>query len=290
METKYYTMTEKDALRKRFLYIPKEFKKYLNKDDIFWVYKIINLIDDRMYIGKTSDINRRSLNYVNEYLKGDISRKLTKGFQELGFEYFLMIPIEIASNERSAEFKEHYYIDYYDTIETGFNATISSAPTPTKRVRPGVPQTLYSKMIKSKLVACINTSTKHIVFSTGLKLFGDYISRSKDEVKSAAKRETRLEGYFIYYMNSVDFEKQVMDAESKIAKNVKYKDSKLQYHDFLKYSSYLIEYLTTSENSLEFKIDFITQSNDDCGYRFEDIGVFNEYYKNASNKIGVVNR
>lgn len=284
METKYYTMTEKDALRKRFLYIPKEFKKYL-KSDVFWIYKIINLEDDRVHIGKTSNMERRALEYVNEYLKGETSREICKAFQEIEFQYFIMMSLEITFTGRSAEFKEHYYIDLYDSIENGFNTTVCSAPTKAKRVRPGVPQTLYSKMIKSKLVACINTETKCIVFSTGLKLFGDYIHRSKDEVKSAARRQTRLGGYFIYYMNSTDFEKQVMDSESRIAKNGRYGDNKLQYHDFIKYSRYLCDYLRKSENPQKFEVKFITQSNDPCGYKFDSIEKFIRYYNDASNRI-----
>lgn len=282
----YYTMTEKNKMKEDLLHIPKKFKKYLNRDDIIWIYKIINLKDDRVYVGKTNNINRRALNYINDYLKGDISRKITQAFQDLGLQNFLMFPLEIATNEDSAEIKEKYYIDLFDSIKNGFNAYNNSARTYTNRKRPSVPQTLYSKMIKSKIVAAINTDKKELIFSTGLKLFGDYIDRSKDEIKSAAKRETRLNGYFIYYMNYTDFSKQVLDAESKINKNTTYDDYRLQYHDFIKYSNYLISILKArTDNPEKFTLKFITQSNDDCGYKFEDINNFFEYYKNAVNSI-----
>lgn len=286
MDRIYYSMTEKNKLKEDLLYIPKKFKKYLKRNDIIWIYRIINLKDDRVYIGKTNDINRRALNYVNEYLKGDISRKISKAFQDLGLTNFLMSPLEIATNEKSAEIKEKYYIDLYNSIEKGFNVYNNSAPTYRNRRRPSVHQTLYSKMIKSKLVACINTDKKEIIFSTGLKLFGDFIGRGKDEIKSAAKRETRLDGYFIYYMNFTDFSKQILDAESKITKNTTYEDYRLQYYDFIKYSDYLISILNDkNKNTGGFTIKFITQSNDDCGYRFEDIDNFFDYYKNAVNSI-----
>ena len=150
MHNVYYSMTEKNKLKENFLYIPKKFKKYLKRKDIIWIYKIINLKDNRIYVGKTSDINRRSLNYVNEYLKGDISRKISAAFQEIGFSNFMMIPLEVAFNENSAEIKEKYYIDLFNSIEKGFNVINNSAPTYTNRRRPSVHQTLYSKMIKSK--------------------------------------------------------------------------------------------------------------------------------------------
>lgn len=286
METKYYTIIEKDALREDFLYIPKKFKRYLKEKEIFWIYKIINLKDDRVYIGKTNNIRQRALNYINEYLKGDISRKLTQGFQELGIGKFLMFPIEIAYSEQSAEAKEKYYIDLNDSINDGFNVYNNSAPTKKKRIRPAVPHTLYSKMIRSKLISAINTETREVIFSTGLKLFGDYINRSKDEVKSAAKRETRLEGFFIYYLNASDFRSQIEDAISKIKRNSVYEDYKLQYHDFIKYSKILKDILKSSSlNGFDFTLKFITQSNDPCGYEFKNINDFFDFYNNASNKI-----
>ena len=286
MQKKYYSMIEKNKLKEDLLFIPKRFKKYLKKDNIIWVYEIINYKDNRIYVGKTTDINRRAMNYVNEYLKGDVSRKLSAGFQELGLCNFMMFPIEVATNEISAEIKEKYYIDLYDSIKNGFNAINNSASSYKNRKRPSVPQTLYSKMIKSKLVACIDTANKAIVFSTGLKLFGDFIDRSKDEVKSAAKRETRLNGYFIYYMNYNDFTKQLIDAESKIKKNTTYADYRLQYYDFVKYSNYLIELLKDKTNNPEkFDMKFITQSNEPCCNKFEEIDNFFEYYKDAVSSI-----
>lgn len=278
-------MTEKSKIKNDFLYIPKKFKKYLKRKDILWIYKIINLKDDRTYIGKTSDINRRALNYVNTYLKGDISMKISKAFQDMGFSNFIMIPLEIAFNENSAEIKEKYYIDLYNSIENGFNVYNNSAPTYKNRKRPSVPQTLYSKMVKSKIIAAINTESKTIIYSTGLKLFGDFIDRSKDEVKSAAKRETRLEGFFIYYLNMGDFTTQITHAQSKIDKNTTYADYRLQYYDFIKYSEYLINLLSRHENPEGFNMLFITQSNDPCGYKYENVEKFFGYYKKAVNSI-----
>lgn len=285
METNYYTITEKNDMVQRFLYIPKEFKRFTKDISIVWIYKIVNFKDDRVYVGKTSDLRRRALNYVNEYLKGETSRKLPKAFHDLGFQYFLMFPLEIAFTEESAEFKERYYIDKFDSIENGFNSAKNSAPTFVNRKRPSVPQTLYSKMIKSKLVAGIKTDTNEIVFATGLKLFGDLIGRSKDEIKSAAKRETRLNGYFIYYMNSTDFSKQLIDADTKIKKNSTYEDYRLQYHDFIKYAGILQHIVETEEFPAGMKSRFIIQSNGETGYKEQPVEKFFEFYRATVNRI-----
>ena len=117
METKYYTVTEKNEIKNNFLYIPKKFKKYLGCKNIFWIYKIINYKDNRVYVGKTSDINRRALNYVNEYLKGDISRTISKAFQDIGFNNFMMFPLEIAFNDDECGYKMENVSNFFNYYE-----------------------------------------------------------------------------------------------------------------------------------------------------------------------------
>lgn len=287
MEIKYVTMEEKEEMLSNFLSIPKKYKKiYKSKEPVYWIYKIICLNNDKMYIGKTNNIRQRALNYINEYLKGDGNRKLNKAMIKYGIERFMMVPIEVAYNTKSASIKEKYYIDFYDSIDKGYNTVMGSADTYTDRNRPSVPQTLYSKMIKSKIICCVNDKDKNIVFSTGLKLFGDYIGRHKDEIKSAAKRETRLDGYFIYYLNDKDFSSQVDNANLKIERNSTYKDYKLQYYDFIKISKMIKEFLKSEKTSIDgYDIIFITQSNDECGYKKESIEKFIAYYKTYKNKI-----
>ena len=286
METKYYTLNDKEELLKHFLIVPRDFETFINtKQRVIWIYKIIRISDEKPYIGRTTDIRRRAFNYINEYLKGDGNRKINKAINNDGLENFRMIPLEIALNEDSAAIKEKYYIDLYDSIKKGFNTAMNSARPVKKRKRPSVPHTLYSKVIKSKLECSINISDKKIIFSTGLKLFGDYIGRHKDEIKSAAKRQTKLDGYFIYYLNKSDFSEQMSNAKLKIEKNTTYSDYKLQYNDFVKYGEYLLSILKDNKNPENFEILFITQSNDSCGYKYENPDKFMKYYSRVSNSI-----
>ena len=286
METikKYYVKEEKDEIKKNFLIIPEKFKKYIESDEtIYWIYKISNNVNNCVYIGKTKDINIRAMNYINEYLKGDGDRKINRAFQEIGLENFKMEPLEVTSKPESSCIKEKYYIDLYDSIDNGYNTSMNSAIHRKVKNETGHQHTIYSKVIRSKLVACVNTIDKKIVFSTGLKLFGDLIGRSKDEVKSAAKRETRLEKYFIYYLNKTDFDNQINAAKLKIEKNSIYSDCNLQYPDFVKYGEYIKSILKNGIKSNEenFRISFITQSNNIVGYDELEPDKFIEYYKSV---------
>ena len=139
-------------------------------------------------------------------------------------------------------------------------------------------------MAKSKLICAINPEMNEFIFSTGLKLFGDYIGRSKDNIKSAAKRETKINGYFIYYLNNTDYNNQISNALSKYNKNSIYSDCTLQYGDFLIYGNILKMYLNNFKNDLIYP-KFIMQSSSTKGYDEKSIDIFIKYYSNLDNKI-----
>ena len=134
-------------------------------------------------------------------------------------------------------------------------------------------------------MCALDPENKELIFSTGLKLFGDYIGRNKDEIKSFAKRQTRVDGYFIYYLNLNDFDDQIKSARMKLEKNSIYSDCNLQYNSFIRYSEYLKSFCKNMKNPEEFEIKFITQSNDIKGYKFDDINKFLSYYSNLPNNI-----
>ena len=65
METKYYTLNDKEELLKHFLIVPRDFETFINtKQRVIWIYKIIRISDEKPYIGRTTDIRRRAFNYI----------------------------------------------------------------------------------------------------------------------------------------------------------------------------------------------------------------------------------
>ena len=286
METNYFTKEIKNKMLKSFLFISKKFKKYLDKDDVYWIYKISNIVNNKVYIGKTKNIRKRALNYINASIKGDDSSEVLKDMILYGINKFMMSPLEIESNPTSASIKEKYYIDLYNSIESGYNVSMNSSNSHINGRTIGSPQTLYAKTAKSKLMCAVNPDNHEIIFSTGLKLFGDYIGKHKDDIKSFAKRQTKVNGYFIYYLTKTDFQNQVKSAKLKIDKNSIYSDCNLQYPEFIKYSEYIKNIILNINNNPEnFKILFITQSNEPCGYKYDDAKKFLEYYELIESRI-----
>lgn len=281
------TQEKKKEILDSFLYIPKKFKKYIDcGEKIHWIYTIRNLTTGTLYVGKTTSIRRRAKDHINSFIKADTNSKLYTAMTEYGIDAFIMTPIEITPNPESASIKERYYIDKYNTVKNGYNTVCGSASTETREYhrKKGNPQTVYAKLSKSKNMCAVNTKEKLVVFSTGLKLFGDYIGRGKDEIKSAAKRETRMEGFFIYYLNKTDFMNQYAIAQRKNDKQSIYSKCNDQYPDFIKYADYIRNYIQNGDNPEGFKIIFITQ-DPDSEYKFSDVDSFLSYYKSLSDII-----
>ena len=257
-----------------------------DKDNKYWIYMIRNSVNNKVYIGKTKNIRTRSLNYINYVLKGDCTNPLIADMIEYGISNFKIIILEIAYSAMSASIKEKYYIDKYNSIETGYNISMNSADYDRRNYKKRIPprQTIYAKISKSKLICALDPDNKICIFSTGLKLFGDYIGKNKDDIKSYAKRQTRISGYFVYYLNKIDFDNQMKNAELKFKKNSIYSDSNDQYPIFIEYGIKLQNYLNTNKDILkDFKIYFITQDN--FGYKFSNINTFFEYYNSLYNRI-----
>lgn len=94
------------------------------------IYKIENLINNKVYIGQSKDIEKRFKNHITNAFKGDAStnkeynKYLYRAFRKYGINNFKMEILEECS-ETELNDKEHYYIlkyhsndDYYGYNET----------------------------------------------------------------------------------------------------------------------------------------------------------------------------
>lgn len=274
------TKEYKDKLLLEFLTIP-DYIDYSATS--VYIYMITNDVNDMKYIGKSTNIITRARAYINNVLGHDTScQPIVRAMKLLGLEKFKMTVIDTALSYEEGCEKELYYISKFDTISNGYNVTMSSVVTNgvTYNRKSGYHMSVSCKRSKSKLICAISVSEKNIYFSSGLKLFGLLIGRSKDEIKTAAKRGTMKNGYMFYYMNSTDFMMQKFAVNKKMSGpiiNYKYE----YYVDFIKYSEYLVNFLKTGDNPENFNIYFMTQTDEnDNGYIISDPNDFLLYYKN----------
>ena len=88
-----------------------------------YIYKITNDINDKIYIGKTEfSIQKRFQEHCKDALKTDsTNRPLYNAMKKYGVEHFF---IELVEETDVPEEREIYWIEYYQSFKTGYNATM----------------------------------------------------------------------------------------------------------------------------------------------------------------------
>lgn len=88
-----------------------------------YIYKIINDINDKVYIGKTEfSIEKRFAEHCRDALRErNEKRPLYSAMKKYGVEHFF---IELVEETNVPEEREAYWIKYYNSFEKGYNATL----------------------------------------------------------------------------------------------------------------------------------------------------------------------
>lgn len=86
------------------------------------IYKITNIINNKCYIGQSIDINRRFSRHKT-YAKNKIDYPLYKDINMFGLENFTFEIVELCHN-RDLNIREKYWIDFYNSVQQGYNLTI----------------------------------------------------------------------------------------------------------------------------------------------------------------------
>ena len=100
-------------------------EKYVRPKQITGIYKISNLYNNKVYIGKSIDIPRRFSEHRSSYEWSRTPNKpLYKAFKKYGVESFSFEVIEKCTKEQLND-REKYWIKYYDSTnpEKGYNIT-----------------------------------------------------------------------------------------------------------------------------------------------------------------------
>ena len=89
-----------------------------------YIYKITNQINNKIYIGKTENVNpnKRWSQHKSEFRKERSNhRALYKAMNKYGIENF---SFEVIEETEKPEEKEIYYISLYDSYHNGYNETL----------------------------------------------------------------------------------------------------------------------------------------------------------------------
>ena len=91
-----------------------------------YIYKIVNDINNKIYIGKTSfSIEKRWKEHCHDSVnRQEEKRPLYNAMNKYGVEHFHIEEIEKIQTDEEACEREIYWINYYDSYHNGYNATL----------------------------------------------------------------------------------------------------------------------------------------------------------------------
>lgn len=92
------------------------------------IYKIKNLLNNKIYIGQSIDINKRLWEHKRKVIKNNCKYPLYKSIRKYGTENFEFIIIELVTDYLKLDEREQYWMDYYKSYnkEYGYNLSPTS--------------------------------------------------------------------------------------------------------------------------------------------------------------------
>jgi group I intron endonuclease len=82
---------------------------------MFFIYKISNLVNSKLYIGKTNDIYIRWQSHCHEAKLGKRKYPLYLAMNKYGLENFELNVIEQFEDEQDCLIREKFWIEFYKT-------------------------------------------------------------------------------------------------------------------------------------------------------------------------------
>lgn len=147
---------------------------------MFNVYKITNLINNKMYIGVTE---RSLLERFKQHSYNSNKTALGNAMIKYGINNFQIDLLEETTNREEMFRKEIYYIELYDTYKSGYNMTLGGEGSKTVEVPDNlVVETylLYKSSDKTaKTLNISGNSVLRILKANNIKLFGSGPENSK---------------------------------------------------------------------------------------------------------------
>lgn len=89
-----------------------------------YIYKITNVQNNKVYIGQTiRPIKERFHRHINDALNNVLDTHFARAIRKYGKDSFIIEQIDTASTQDELNYKEQYWIQFYDSIQSGYNET-----------------------------------------------------------------------------------------------------------------------------------------------------------------------
>jgi group I intron endonuclease len=160
------------------------------------IYKIINSINDKVYIGISSKDTKTRFDWHIRDCKRGVRKKLYSAMRELGIDNFSIILLEECNDKNLMREKEEFYISYFDAYNSGYNASSKSGGVKNHSLET---KKKMSEIATGRIVSAETKSKK----SDSMKKYWN--SLSDDRKKELAKK---VEGRYKGIKRSDEFRKK----------------------------------------------------------------------------------
>lgn len=89
---------------------------------ILRIYKITCKVNNKLYIGQTNEPLKQRFKRHMGYQKDEKDTKFYRAVRKYGTENFYIEEIDVAETQEELDEKEIYWINYYDSVNSGYNS------------------------------------------------------------------------------------------------------------------------------------------------------------------------
>lgn len=201
------------------------------KYPIAGIYRIINIINGRVYIGESGDLTYRMSAYKGTEQRGEkyAKRPIDQAILKYGYEYFLFAPIVTEYDDprlKDLHFRreeEAKYIQKYRANQPayGYNLSSKNYAGPRKMRPTGIRHKTRTKILKSNPILCYNTDDKSVCMFVGAKSAADLLGAAERSVISRALNHgVGFNNNYFYYADYDRRKKCAIDTVNDILDNL----------------------------------------------------------------------
>lgn len=93
-------------------------------DVTLFIYKITNTVNGKLYIGQSKrSIEKRFKRHLSDANNGVLNTHFARAIRKYGSDNFTIELIDTANSQAELNEKERYWIQYYNTVNNGYNET-----------------------------------------------------------------------------------------------------------------------------------------------------------------------
>lgn len=142
------------------------------------IYRIVNKVTQRCYVGKTADLMRRSKDHFRLLSKSiHTNVRLQAAANKHGLENLVFEIVETCISADSVNDREMYWIRYYDSFNTGYNLTEGGEKDTTTHTKPCTWNGIeYRSISEAARANGVSFAVMHTRISKGYTRDSDFVS------------------------------------------------------------------------------------------------------------------